>query len=869
VPKHARALGRRARASTRARDHADTLDRLKSARAAKRGQYGLRLDNESPFHHEIHSIQSLSAAAHLLQGQGYAFAFLRIGNRSAESRGWGLANTASIVNTEWVVVAEPVETRAAQLADLFTSAGFSVQVVRNGDEIAALLERVPPPALLVLHLAIPVVDGLTVLEDLRRSERQIPVLALTSVRKLRDAAMIAGVGRLSVVPSESSVAAVAAAAARLLGRDSLRAAQTQGVKTADRLSAFTFDAEGSWTQQYIADLANGLTDTFETAFAVVGITVGGRTWCSVSTRPLAIPVAPAIQFLEWPLIREASEGRELLVIPNRGINTAFPDDPWPPAGTFQGVAVMPMISRAGTPVGAACLLEFGPLAMDAVKLQTFEARVRAATAEIERALETDTAVNQMQAFRRQMEGQRADAEARIAVLSNIALKDTLTGLFNRRGGEEALTREVARLQRTRARSSVLLLDIDHFKRINDTHGHASGDRVIVEVAHTLQRLQRASDISARWGGEEFLIMLPDNSVDGARAFGERIRATVEAIDFGELGHVTISAGAAEFRADEKPSETIANADHALYAAKAAGGNAIHSMKEHGRTVMSGVEEAMPPQWTESELAEAHRRRERLSVDRPAASETDASPEGAEADARPAAPVAELRSTGPDVAMPARESPGAVDREPPPVPERSGSRQRWIVLGLLAAAIVAGLTYAIDSARWSADVRRADAARQAVSATKDEALRTLERERVAAQAAAERQIALAREAALSAQTIADVLVAPDLLRFDLLGQPFVPRSRGQGLFSRSRGFVFTALQLQPAAAGSAYRLWVLTDDAPVDVGPISPDADGRVTMVMRVAPAVPRRVRGLSLTIEPAGAVTAPTGPVVLTSLRQG
>src|SRR6202011_1104150 len=243
----------------------------------------------------------------------------------------------------------------------------------------------------------------------------------------------------------------------------------------------------------------------------------------------------------------------------------------------------------------------------------------------------------MQTFRRQMETERTEAEARIAVLSNIALKDTLTGLFNRRGGEEALTREVARLQRTRSRSSVLLLDIDHFKRINDTHGHASGDRVIVEVAQMLQRLQRASDISARWGGEEFLIVLPDNNVDGARSFGERVRAAIEAIDFGELGHVTISAGAAGFSPDEKSSETIANADHALYAAKAAGGNAIRLLREHGRTMNGGVEHALPPQWTESELAEAHRRRERLSADRPEAPAAGASPDS-DADGRPVAPV---------------------------------------------------------------------------------------------------------------------------------------------------------------------------------------------------------------------------------------
>ena len=213
-------------------------------------------------------------------------------------------------------------------------------------------------------------------------------------------------------------------------------------------------------------------------------------------------------------------------------------------------------------------------------------------------------------------------------------------------------------------------------------------------------------------------------------------------------------------------------------------------------------------------------------------------------------------------MPASESTSDVAREPPVAPERPSSRQRWVVLGLLVAAIIAAGTYAIE--RRS---RSAEAARQAVLAVKDDALQTMQRERVAAQAEAERQIAAAREGAVRAQTIADVLVAPDLLRFDLLGLPLVPRARGQGLLSRSRGFVFTALQLRPVAPGSTYQLWLLTEGAPFGLGPISPDPDGRVTMVMSVAPAIPRRVVGMSLTLEPAGTVTSPTGPVVLTSVQ--
>jgi diguanylate cyclase (GGDEF)-like protein len=653
-----------------------------------------------------------------------------------------LADTAVPVSAEWVVVAEPGAGRASQLAGLFTSAGFSVQIARNGDEIAPLLERVPPPALLVVQLNMPVVDGLKVLEGLLRSERKIPVLALTSVRKLRDAAVNLGVDVLSVMPSESSVLEVASTAARLLGRDSLRATRTRDRKTADRLSAFDFDASGSSIQRFATALAHDLTDAFETAFAVVGITAGGRTWVGLSAGPLAAPVSPTVRFLEWPLVKEACEGGELLIIPDLGSNAAFRPEPWPPAGTFRGVAVMPMTSRTGASIGAACLLEFGPLAMDAAKMTTFEARVRARTTEIERALETETVVHQMQTFRRQFESQRAEDDARIATLSHAALRDPLTGLFNRRGGEEALTREAARLQRTRSRASVLLLDIDHFKRINDTHGHAGGDRAIIEVGHVLQRLQRASDITVRWGGDEFLIVLPDNGEDGARIFGERVRAAVEASDFKEFGRLTVSGGAAEFQPGEKPSATVARADQDLFAAKAEGRNRVHRVSESHRAEHGGIDQAFPPavqpRWTAEELAEMRRRRDRLPENRTAAPQTDGSPSRS-ADERRVEPVATrspgpavLPSTTPGVPPPGNRSgaappppplpspppsppaaaavPPAAIVEPPQehaqehelpdeladapllVPERS--LWRWIVLGLLVAALIAGLVYAI-------------------------------------------------------------------------------------------------------------------------------------------------------------------------------
>ena len=111
----------------------------------------------------------------------------------------------------------------------------------------------------------------------------------------------------------------------------------------------------------------------------------------------------------------------------------------------------------------------------------------------------------------------------------------MTGLANRRGGEEALAREVSRARRSGLPLSLVLFDIDHFKNINDRAGHAVGDRVLRGIAEILSASQRGSDLATRWGGEEFLVLLPDVGLTGARAFAERVRENVHNLAIGGAG----------------------------------------------------------------------------------------------------------------------------------------------------------------------------------------------------------------------------------------------------------------------------------------------------------------------------------------------
>lgn len=169
-------------------------------------------------------------------------------------------------------------------------------------------------------------------------------------------------------------------------------------------------------------------------------------------------------------------------------------------------------------------------------------------------------------------------------LDQLARRDALTDLHNRFAASERLRDEFVRSQRSSVAFSVLLLDVDHFKRVNDTHGHDVGDQVLQVVARQIKASVRASDFVARFGGEEFLIILPDTDAQEAEVVAEKIRRAVDACEPPVVGRVTLSVGLSEWR-DDLPDEglLVRRADEALYAAKGAGRNQVMVWGEAGST----------------------------------------------------------------------------------------------------------------------------------------------------------------------------------------------------------------------------------------------------------------------------------------------
>lgn len=175
------------------------------------------------------------------------------------------------------------------------------------------------------------------------------------------------------------------------------------------------------------------------------------------------------------------------------------------------------------------------------------------------------------------EGTRKNRELQKAnqMIAQLARTDPLTGLANRRTLGETFAREIARAERLGEALSMLMADLDHFKGINDQFGHNTGDQVLVRVAAVFKSQARPYDLAVRHGGEEFVLVLPGTSTEGAIAVAERIREQIADLTVpGCPTSITLSVGVASWMAGEAPDAFVARADAALYNAKSNGRNRI-------------------------------------------------------------------------------------------------------------------------------------------------------------------------------------------------------------------------------------------------------------------------------------------------------
>ncbi|RXJ97452.1 hypothetical protein CRV00_01060 [Malaciobacter molluscorum] len=158
----------------------------------------------------------------------------------------------------------------------------------------------------------------------------------------------------------------------------------------------------------------------------------------------------------------------------------------------------------------------------------------------------------------------------------LSITDKLTGLFNRLKLDESLNDEFNRSNRFKRSFGIVILDIDHFKRVNDTYGHQVGDQVIIQFAKILKENIRKVDTLGRWGGEEFMIICSETDLKGTIKLAQSLREIIRKYDFPGIGNLSASFGVSIYSGDENIDSVIAHADNALYKAKSNGRNRVES-----------------------------------------------------------------------------------------------------------------------------------------------------------------------------------------------------------------------------------------------------------------------------------------------------
>ncbi len=485
-----------------------------------------------------------------------------------------------------ILIADDDDLLASTLSWLLKEQGYDVLIVRGAVERVLEQVRAMHPDLVLLDVPSPVSDGAAVLEGLAGDEhwRDVPVLALSSQSVEDVAPQLLTLGASDVIAKPFHVRdLLTRVRVQLRSRRELLNARSALRNTEVELERAKSEAE---SRRKMVDILHEVTGDFssEELYHILVRRVARALDISHCSLVLARPgdavgvvaaayETPGLRHLEirlerYPEIRSALESRAPVLIEDVDVSPIYSQlrHEWAAAGTlvpFRSVIALPF-RLDGEQAGVIFLRTVqGEPALGAADVEFADTVVGAAVSAIRRA--------------QAIENTQADKQR----LEILARTDPLTQIHNRRALMELLSAEVERARRYGLTLSLLMIDLDHFKLVNDTYGHPVGDEALRSTARVLQREARTVDVVARYGGEEFVVMLPETQEEGAVAVAERIRIRIaeQAILPGasyDKARVTVSIGVAAVPSARvnAPEDLLALADEALYRAKAEGRNRV-------------------------------------------------------------------------------------------------------------------------------------------------------------------------------------------------------------------------------------------------------------------------------------------------------